>query len=110
MSKPRYDWWSYIKAVIRRYPALKDRTLPSGRLAAKEKEAVRAAVEQTEALPNGAERLAVIDMVFWKQTHTLAGAAMQVPCSYDTAQQYHADFIKAVARNFKCDGLLEKMP
>ncbi len=20
MSKPRYDWWSYMKAVIRRYP------------------------------------------------------------------------------------------
>ena len=20
MSKPRYDWWSYIKAIIRRYP------------------------------------------------------------------------------------------
>lgn len=108
MSKPRYDWWSYIKAVIRRYPALKGKTL-SG-ISMKENEAVRFAVEQTEALPNGAERLAVIDMVFWKQTHTLAGAAMQVPCSYDTAQQYHADFIKAVARNFKCDGLLEKMP
>lgn len=108
MSKPRYSWWSYIKAVIRRYPALKGKAL-SG-IAMKENEAVRAAVEQTEALPDGAERLAIIDMVFWKQTHTLAGAAMQVPCSYDTAQQYHADFIKAVARNFKCDGLLEKMP
>lgn len=73
-------------------------------IAMKESEAVRAAVEQTEALPNGAERLAVIDMVFWKQTHTLAGAAMQVPCHYETARHWHTDFIRAVARNL---GLLD---
>lgn len=22
MSKPRYDWWSYVKGIIRRYPEL----------------------------------------------------------------------------------------
>ena len=22
MSKPRYDWWTYVKGMIRRYPAL----------------------------------------------------------------------------------------
>ena len=21
MSRPRYDWWSYVKCIIRRYPA-----------------------------------------------------------------------------------------
>lgn len=102
MSKPRYDWWSYIKAVIRRYPALKGKAL-SG-IAMKENEAVRAAVEQTEALPNGAERLAVIDMVFWKQTHTLAGAALTIPCGERTARRWHTEFIKTVAKNY---GLLE---
>ena len=24
MSKPRYDWWPYVKGMIRRYPALKE--------------------------------------------------------------------------------------
>lgn len=22
MSRPRYDWWPYVKGMIRRYPAL----------------------------------------------------------------------------------------
>lgn len=72
--------------------------------ALKEKEAVRASIEQTEALANGAERIEFISMVFWKQTHTLAGAAMAIPCSERTARRWHADFIKAVARNY---GLLD---
>lgn len=25
MSKPRYDWWSYVKGMIRRYPELRAR-------------------------------------------------------------------------------------
>ena len=25
MSKPRYDWWSYVKGMIRRYPELRRR-------------------------------------------------------------------------------------
>lgn len=32
MSKPRYDWWGYAKAIIRRYPTLRaelqERQLP----------------------------------------------------------------------------------
>ena len=24
MSKPRYDWWGYVKGMIRRYPQLKE--------------------------------------------------------------------------------------
>ena len=98
MSKPRYDWWGYIKAVIRRYPALKDRDVSGVSL--REKEAVRAAVEATERMQNGRDRLAIIDMVFWKQTHTLSGAALQIPCSERTAQEYHRQFIRIVARNF----------
>lgn len=73
-------------------------------IAVREGEAVRAAVEQTEVLPNGVERLAVIDMVFWKKTHTLEGAAMQVHCSYEAAKRYQQQFIKCVAKHM---GLLD---
>ncbi|EDS11215.1 hypothetical protein ANACOL_01835 [Anaerotruncus colihominis DSM 17241] len=61
--------------------------------------AVQRAIEQTAQMENGLERMKVIDLVFFSRTHTLEGAAMMVPCSYDTAQKYHAQFIKAVARN-----------
>lgn len=97
MSRPRYDWWGYVKAVIRRYPALK-RNDVSG-VALRERESVQAAVKTTEGMRDGAERLELIDMVFWKQTHTLSGAAMHIPCSERTAQEWHRQFIRLVAKN-----------
>lgn len=102
MSKPRYSWWGYIKAVIRRYPSLRDAEVLG--VAQREKEAVRSAVEATELLENGADRLMLIDLVFWKRTHTLEGAAMQVHVSLRTAQEYHRQFIRLVAKNI---GLLD---
>lgn len=98
MSSPRYDWWGYVKAIIRRYPELKGRDV-SG-IALREKEAVEAAIAATERMQNGRERLEVVDMVFWKKTHTLSGAALMVPCHYETARHWHSDFIKEVARKF----------
>lgn len=96
MSQPSRDWWGYVKAMIRRYP---------GRVNRNERRAVQLAVEKTEQLEDGAERIRIIDMVFWKKTHSLEGAAQQIPCSYETAKQWHADFIREVARNFRCRGL-----
>lgn len=96
MSKPRYSWWGYIKAVIRQYPSLMDAEV-SG-VAKREKEAVRAAVEATEQLDNGADRLMVVDLVFWSRTHTLEGAAMQVHVSERTARRWHTEFIMLVGK------------
>lgn len=116
-----------MKGMIRRYPALKAeyadlhsqsvtpnysgmpgggtagratedvaiRELPTTRQ--REYEAVRRAIATTERMKSSRDRLKVIDLVFWKRSHTLEGAALMVPCSYDTAQNYHAEFIKLVA-------------
>ena len=102
MSRPRYDWWGYVKAIIRRYPVLKDRDV-SG-ISKREKDAVQEAIKTVENMSNGMDVLAIIDMVFWKRTHTLSGAALQIPCSERTAQEYHRQFIRLVAKNF---GLME---
>jgi hypothetical protein len=67
-----------------------------------ERRAVRLALEETGQLPSGPERLALVQMVLIQGTHTLAGAAMRIPCSERTAQRYHADFLRAVGRNFHC--------
>ena len=98
MSKPRYGWWSYVKDMIRRYP---DRTTKE------ESKAVKTAIEETEKLCDGADRMKVIQMVFFKQTHTLQGAALNVPCSYETAKIWTQQFIRLVARSFRCCGLLK---
>lgn len=130
MSKPRYDWWSYVKAIIRRYPALRAelqdmrrpamaanysgmprsgsgawrgteviaiRELPTQRQ--REYVAVRRAVETTERMPNGRDQIRVIDLVFWKHSHTLEQAALAIPCSYRTARRYHAEFVRQVGSN-----------
>lgn len=127
MSRPRYDWWPYVKGMIRRYPALREqyRDLHSFSMVAdysgmprgggegraleeiairelsstsqREYEAVRRAIATTERYRNGADRLKVIDLVLWRRSHTLEGAALMVPCSYDAAQSYHEEFIKLVA-------------
>lgn len=105
MSRPRYGWWGYVKSMVRLYPERRGQALTGTAL--REFEAVRAAIEQTERTSNGANRLKVIELVFWKRTHYISGAALQVPCSEKTAKRYHADFIKAVAQNFRCDSLLD---
>lgn len=102
MSKPRYGWWGYVKWMIRQYPARKGRYIQAAAL--REQSAVQKAIDQTEAMDNGTERMQVIDLVFFKQTHTLEGAALMIPCHYETARHWHTDFIKLVARNF---GLIE---
>lgn len=102
MSKPRYSWWGYVKAIIRHYDP--DREQELNRVSLLENIAVRKAVNETRAMQDGEERLKLIRLVFWDKTHTLDGAAMAVNCSDRTARRWHTDFIKCVARNY---GLLD---
>lgn len=126
MSKPRYGWWSYAKHMVRSYPALKReydelrrqritanvtglpgtagysrstestalKQLPPARQ--KEYDAVAKAIEQTRRMHAGRERLAVIDMVLWRGTHNIDGAAMHLYISESTARRYHTEFIRLV--------------
>ena len=130
MSKPRNKWWPYIKAVIRDYPNLKRdyeelhrqsitacySGMPAGGGACrkteniatrqlpytqqKEYDAVKAAVAATSLLQTGKERLRLIDLVFWKKSHTLSGAAYKLNISETTAQRYHSEFIYLVAEKY----------
>ena len=134
MSKPRYIWWSYAKAMIRQYPELKREYedihrqnitasitgMPGGGEASrttegvalrqlspvkqKEFDSVSAAVKATKKMPNGRDRLAVIDLVLWKQKTTIEGAAQRIHCSKETAWRYHRDFVRLVG---KCHGLID---
>lgn len=95
MSTPRAGWWGYAKHMVRRYPGGDEN----------ERRAVELAMEQTGRMTAGQDRLKVAKLVLMEGRYTLAGAAMQIPCSERTAQRYHADFLRAVGRNFRCDAL-----
>lgn len=97
MNKQHYPWWGYIKAAIREYPGRCGMEL-SG-VALREREAVKAAVEATERMTDGAARLKVIRLVHFDRTHQLPGAALAVPCSERTANYWQKSFFEMVARN-----------
>lgn len=108
MSTPRYDWWPYVKGMIRRYPELARRYGAEERGSGihwREYQAVRRAVETTAARPNGDARLKVIRLVLWEGRTTVEGAALAAPCSVRHAKEWHGDFIRLTARYF---GLLEE--
>lgn len=91
MSKPRYGWWPYAKWMIRSYKG-------GGLMTKDERSAVEAAVKETEQLADGGERLRLIDLVLWKRTHTLQGAALACYISERTAQEWHRQFIRLVGQ------------
>ena len=128
MSRPRY-WWSHAKWIIRfqkereeklremqsakttaNYSAMPRGSDPArttenlgtvslGEPADTEMEAVRKAIEETSALPDGKERMRLISLVFWEKTHTLTGACIECHVGDRTGQQWHAEFIHLVAKN-----------
>ena len=64
-----------------------------------ELDAVRIAVELMAAKPgSGPLRLKIIEMVYWRQSHNLYGAALAVHVSEATARRYNGEFLRAVAR------------
>lgn len=130
MSKPRNKWWSYVKWMIRLYPMRVEElsrrqaatvtpnysampkgsdpsrttenlgTISLGNPADREMDAVRLAIEDTLKLKDGNYRMILVDLVFWRKTHTLNGAALELHTSERTAERWHNDFIHQVAKNF----------
>ena len=91
-------WWGYMKFIVRKYGSLKDK--PTEGLERREMEAVRRACERTLRLRDGRTRMDLIEIVFWKRSHNLQGAAMKIGVSDRTALRWHGDFIKAVSMEF----------
>ena len=126
-------WWSHVKwairlqpereaelkrrqeaAIIANYSAMPRGTDPSrttenlgtatlGQPADREMDAVRRAVEYTLNLKDGPERMKLIELVFWKRTHTLVGACLEINTSERTGQRWHAEFIHEVAKNLELE-------
>lgn len=100
------EWWGYVKAFIRKYGMVKKGDLNEISNAEwREIEAVERALAITQEMENAKERLELVELVFWKKSNTLQGAAMRLNISEHTAQRYHSDFIQTVAKEF---GLMDK--
>ena len=91
MSKPRYIWWGYVKALIR--AAGNPRSRKYGYLSEAEIAAFQSVWGSTDQ-----ERQKLVAMVLIRQSHTIPGAALKLHISERTAQRWHAEFICAVAQ------------
>lgn len=70
------------------------RSLPPGDQRALD--AVNNAIQTTMRYRNGDLRVRIIDLVYWRQTHTLEGAAQTVHVSIGTARVWHNAFVELV--------------
>ena len=96
----REDWWLYVKRILADYPALARAEAAGEGLPRRQQRrlmALRYAIRQTRALPDGENRLRLVRMVYWEKTHTIAGAALRIPCAASTAGSWQAAFIRLVA-------------
>lgn len=60
-------------------------------------EAVRTALRVLERQNKNADlRYQLIDIVYWRRTHSVEGAAMRIHVSQDTAREWDQEFIKLV--------------
>lgn len=75
---------------------------------AREADAVRRAIDRTLAdHVDGEQRVEFIDVMYWRRTRTLEGAAMDHNISDRTARRWHGEFIITVAEEM---GLSDPQP
>lgn len=92
-----YNWWSYVRYIVREYPFRKGQKLSGVALA--DQTAVQKAVDETRRILDGDNRLDVINRLHWARTHTLDGVPRVCHCGRTTAARWQRDFFRAVAKN-----------
>ena len=60
-------------------------------------DAVSAALEETGRMRDGQQRIRLIERVYFRRSHTLYGAAQEVPVSEITAKRWNGQFVRLVA-------------
>ena len=59
-------------------------------------EAVEHALNVSSQLTSGLSRVKLIEMIYFTRRYTIEGAAMQIPCSVQTAKIWNSDFLLLV--------------
>lgn len=91
MSKPRYKWWGYARAMIRAYPEHCNDN---------EREAVSRSLQELEHYPTAEARRSLITRYFFDRQTIRTAVALNIPPP--VAEKWISDFIHSVWRNF-CD-------
>lgn len=94
----RRDTRRYVKSIIHNYW--------KGYVLDNEVRAVERAIEITESLPDGKDRMTAVRLYLMKRSHTQDGVALIIPTSKGSVARWADDFVEEVAKNYKCDRLV----
>ena len=125
-----YHWWRYVKSMVRKYPerearlralraasttanwsggprgkkarrTTEDAALRElGRVEMRELEAVEKALAAIRKKDSAPERERLLELVYWRKTHTIPGAALELHISRRSAERYNQEFLYLVAEAF----------
>lgn len=84
------DWKKQARKALREYPKAKQ----MGDTAVTE--AVATALKMQMEYYNGKDRLRMVELVYFKQTHTLVGAAAECGYSIETVKKWNLEIMTAV--------------
>ncbi len=69
-----------------------------------ELDAVEHALRMMGLFRSGAKRRRMVELVYWRRTHTLYGAALEVGVSEETAKRWNAEFLLCVESYLRARG------
>lgn len=93
-SNYQHDWWPEVKTLVRDYYAGQCQD-------ARVLEAIRLALDETGRKKTGVERKRLMALLYGKRSLTMVGAAIRIHISVETANRWHGEFIRTVAKFFK---------
>lgn len=95
MSRPKFYWFGIVKREIMTPATQKN---PHSKQTKLYNKAIQDACGQTLQMDRGADRIKAVELILIKQTHTYAGASMELHYSERLIQRWISDFIYLVGK------------
>ena len=88
---------TYMRSILNSYPDICNKP-PEQRTRNEQRrvDLVYTVLDAVEHMPDAAKRRALIDMVYFQQSHGLVKAAVQIPIDRRTAEKWNAEVIEVM--------------
>lgn len=87
---------AYIREILQSYPEIKNKQIKTAQ-EQRRVDIVEQALESIGKMKYSNSKLKIIKMVYFDRSHTLYGAALQIPVSERTAQRWNTEVMELIA-------------